>query len=111
MSVQDDVLVEHSSVESVNSALTQSGLSGTSSLAVNPGATPSSRIESTSTQQNHKKVIAKLYVWKLRQWHHDLGFRSFISKLWACHVVDLMMYCDGSNGSTTILKFHAWFIE
>jgi hypothetical protein len=56
MSVQDDVMVEHSSVESVNSAHTQSGLSGTSPLTVNPGATPASRLESTSTQQNHKKL-------------------------------------------------------
>jgi len=64
MSVQDDVMVEHSSVESVNSTHTQSGLGGTSSLSVNPGAAPASRLESTSTQENHKKVIDKLHVWK-----------------------------------------------
>jgi hypothetical protein len=64
MSVQDDVMVEHSSVESVNSAHTQPGLGGTSSLSVNPEATPASRLESTSTQQNHKKVIDKVYIWK-----------------------------------------------
>jgi chitodextrinase len=64
MSVQNDVMVEHSSVESVNSAHTQSGLSGSSSLTVNPEATPPSRLESTSMQQNHKKVIDKIHIWK-----------------------------------------------
>jgi len=64
MSVQADVMVEHSSLENVNSAHTQSGLSGTSSLTVNPGTTPASRLESTSTQQNHKKVFDKLHIWK-----------------------------------------------
>jgi hypothetical protein len=64
MSVQNDVMVEHSSVESVNSAHTQSGLSGTSSLSVNPGAVRTSRLDSTSAQQNHKKVLNELHVWK-----------------------------------------------
>jgi hypothetical protein len=56
MSVQNDVMVEPSSVESVNSLHTQSGLSGASPLTLNPGSTPVSRPESTSSQQNHKKV-------------------------------------------------------
>ena len=56
MSVQNDVMVEHSSVESVNSAHTQSGLSGSSSLTVNPEATPPSRLESTSMQQNQSEL-------------------------------------------------------
>lgn len=56
MSLQNDVMVEHSSVESMNSVHTHSGLSGTSPLTLNPGATPVSRPESASSQQNHKKV-------------------------------------------------------
>ncbi|KDR17618.1 zinc finger protein 235-like isoform X1 [Zootermopsis nevadensis] len=56
MSLQNDVMVEHSSVESMNSVHTHSGLSGTSPLTLNPGATPVSRPESASSQQNHKKL-------------------------------------------------------
>jgi hypothetical protein len=56
MSVQNDAVVEHSSVESVNSLHTQSGLSDTSPLTLDPGTTPVSRPESTSTQHTHKKV-------------------------------------------------------
>jgi hypothetical protein len=56
MSVQNDAVVEHSSVESVNSMHTQSGLSDTSPLTLNPGTTPISRPESTSAEHIHKKV-------------------------------------------------------
>lgn len=64
MSVQNDAVVEHSSVESVNSLHTQSGLSDTSPLTLNPGSTPVSRPESTSTQHTHKKVKCMTCIWK-----------------------------------------------
>jgi hypothetical protein len=67
MSLQNDVMVEHSSVESMNSLHTQSGLSDASPLTLNPGATPVSRPESTSSQQNHKKVKDKPHIWKINQ--------------------------------------------
>ncbi|XP_023727059.1 zinc finger and BTB domain-containing protein 47 isoform X2 [Cryptotermes secundus] len=56
MSVQNDAVVEHSSVESVNSLHAQSGLSDTSPLTLNPGTTPVSRPEGTSMQHTHKKL-------------------------------------------------------
>lgn len=56
ISIQNDAVVEHSSVESMNSLHTQSGLSDTSPLTLNPGTTPISRPEGASIQHIHKKV-------------------------------------------------------
>lgn len=77
MSLQNDVMVEHSSVESMNSLQTQSGLSGASPLTLNPGATPVSRPESTSAQQNHKKVKNRPLIWKVNSLPSQYGVAIF----------------------------------
>jgi hypothetical protein len=64
MSIQNDAVVEHSSVESMNSLHTQSGLSDTSPLTLNPGTTPISRPEGTSSQHTHKKVKCMVYAFQ-----------------------------------------------